>query len=64
MRNNEIRSKETSMIDTELKKLRRDLFRLKIRKASGQTVKTHEFKSFRHTIARMKTILNERLREK
>ena len=58
----EIRSQDTGALDEEIRKLRREAFRLRMQRATGQTVASSRVREIRHTIARIKTVLGERRR--
>ena len=55
----ELRTKTTQEIQQILSELRRQQFKLRLVKASGELTKTHEIKKLRRYIARVETILKE-----
>ena len=55
----ELRAKATGELQSELIKLRREQFSLRMQSASGQTVKSSEFGRVRKHIARVKTLLTQ-----
>jgi large subunit ribosomal protein L29 len=56
----EIREMTPEQIGKELLDLRREQFNLRMQRATGQGVRTHEFGRIRKDIARLKTVLRER----
>ena len=58
----EIRERETSSLDEEVLKLRREAFRMRMQQATGQSVSSSRVREIRRTIARIKTVLGERQR--
>ena len=58
----ELRSKDTKDLQGELIKLRREQFSLRMQAASGQTVKSSDFSKVKKSIARVKTVMNEKVR--
>jgi large subunit ribosomal protein L29 len=60
MKTNEFRVKEVSELKSHLSNLRREQFKIKLVKASGELVKTHQFREIRRDIARIETILREK----
>jgi large subunit ribosomal protein L29 len=52
-----LRGKDKDGLSTELLRLRREQFSLRMQSASGQTVKPSEFGRVRKHIARVKTLL-------
>lgn len=58
----EIRGLESAGLDEEILKLRREAFRLRMQRATGQSVANSRVREIRHTIARIKTVLGERQR--
>ena len=55
----ELRGKEPKDLQSELIKLRREQFSLRMQAASGQTVKSSDFGKVKKSIARVKTVMNE-----
>ncbi len=58
----EIRGQDTAALDEEILKLRREAFRLRMQRATGQSVPSSRVREIRRTIARIKTVLGERRR--
>jgi large subunit ribosomal protein L29 len=54
-----LRAKDKAGLNTELLRLRREQFSLRMQSASGQTVKPSEFGRVRKHIARVKTLLTQ-----
>jgi large subunit ribosomal protein L29 len=61
MKANELRSKSVDELKQELVALLKEQFNLRMQKGSGQPPKPHLFKTVRLNIARIKTILNEKV---
>ncbi|MDR1457072.1 MAG: 50S ribosomal protein L29 [Puniceicoccales bacterium] len=57
----EIRALSDNALDEELLSTQQQLLRLCIRRKSGQVDKTHQFKQLRQTVARIKTVVNQRV---
>lgn len=57
---NDIRKMDTTKINEEIVELKRELFDLRFKQATGQLENTARISKVKKTIARMKTILNER----
>ncbi len=60
MKANEIRKMTTEEIATKIKELKTELFDLRMKMATGNLEKTHEIDKKRKTVARLKTVLNEK----
>ena len=60
MNTKEMRGKAAKDLNEELLKLRREQFSLRMQRASGQTVKPHDFGRVRKDVARIKTVLAEK----
>ena len=58
----DLRGKEPKDLQSELIKLRREQFSLRMQAASGQTVKSSDFGKVRKSIARVKTVQSEKAR--
>ncbi len=56
----DIRAMESNKIHEEITALKRELFDLRFQQATGQLENTARISTLKKTIARMKTILNER----
>lgn len=62
MKTNELRDKSVSDLQKELHELLRERFNLRMQKGVDMSaLKTHNFKRVRKTIARIKTILREKV---
>jgi len=57
----ELRGQSASELNDELLKLRREQFSLRMQRATGQAVKPHDFGRVRKDIARLKTVLAEKV---
>ena len=55
----ELRGKAAGDLQSELIKLRREQFSLRMQAASGQAVKPSDFGKVRKSIARVKTVMTE-----
>jgi large subunit ribosomal protein L29 len=55
----ELRGKAAGDLQSELIKLRREQFSLRMQSASGQAVKPSDFSKVKKSIARVKTVMNE-----
>ena len=58
----EIRGQDDTALDGEVLKLRREAFRLRMQRATGQSAANSRMREIRRTIARIKTVLGERRR--
>ena len=58
----EIRKKTDTELTDELIELRREQFNLRMQRATGQLGNPGRFKEIRKEIARIKTVLNEKMR--
>ena len=58
----ELRGKESAALQGELIKLRREQFSLRMQSASGQAVKPSDFSKVKKSSARVKTVMNEKVR--
>ena len=58
----DLRGKEPKDLQSELIKLRREQFSLRMQAASGQTVKSSDFGKVKKSIARVKTVQSEKAR--
>ncbi len=56
----ELKAMNKEELTTELLRLRREQFQLRMQKASGQLGQTHLMKEARRDLARVKTILREK----
>ena len=60
MKTNEIRKWDNTKINEEIGTLKRELFDLRFKQATGQLENTARISNVKKAIARMKTVLNER----
>ena len=58
----DVRSKSTDELNAELEQLAKEQFNLRFQRASGQLENTARVREVRRTIARIKTVLDERQR--
>merc|ERR1711976_503134 len=56
-----LKTLETAKLDEFIELIERDLFRLRIKKATRQSFKPHEFKDNKRMIAQLLTVRRERL---
>ncbi|VAX14025.1 LSU ribosomal protein L29p (L35e) [hydrothermal vent metagenome] len=56
----ELRGKTADELNAELLNLTREQFNLRMQKATGQMARPHQMKAVRRSIARLKTVLNEK----
>ena len=57
----ELRAKAAADLQDELLKLRKEQFSIRMQSATGQTVKPSEYGRVRKSIARLKTVMGEKL---
>ena len=62
MDTNEIRKKSDKELREELMALRKEQFSLRMQHAVGQMPRGHQIRNVRKDIARVKTVLNERVK--
>lgn len=62
MKAQEYRQKSSEDLNKELIELNTELFKLKMQKGMGQVARPHAFKQIKRQVARIKTILNERVK--
>ncbi len=62
MKAEDLRTKTSDQLKTELTTLRKEAFNLRFRKASGQLENTARVRQVRRDIARIKTMLNDSAR--
>lgn len=60
MKVSDLREKSESELNAELLTQLENQFRMRIKRASGQFNQTHEMKATRRTIARIKTVLEQK----
>jgi len=58
----ELRNKSAKELQEELLNLRREQFNLRMQKATGQLARPAEVQKVRRNIARVKTVLNEKIK--
>ena len=63
MKASEIRDKTSDQLRDEILKLKKEQFNLRFQVATGQLENTARMRQVRRDIARMKTIMNQRLAE-
>ena len=63
MKVKEIRQLSNEEIEEKLKENKEELFNLRFQQATGTLEKPSRLRDLRHTVARMKTVLNERKKE-
>ena len=59
MKNKEIKKLTKSQLNTNLEKLKKDIFNLRFQKVNGQLTNTSQMNLIRKQIARIKTQLNK-----
>ena len=59
----EIRNLTTEEINTKIKETKEELFNLRFQQATGNLEKPSRIRELRHEVARMKTVLRERMSE-
>jgi large subunit ribosomal protein L29 len=57
----ELRAKSAADLQDELLKLRKEQFSIRMQSATGQTVKPSEYGRVRKSIARLKTVMGQKL---
>ncbi len=60
----ELHDKTSSELNDELIELRKEQFNLRMQRGVGQATRVHQFKLNRKNIARVKTVMNEKLEKK
>jgi large subunit ribosomal protein L29 len=58
----ELREKNTETLQKELNEVLQELFKLRMQRGVGQATRPHLFKNAKRQVARIKTILNEKVR--
>lgn len=61
MNASELRKKDAKELHTELESLLREHFNLRMQKGTGQLSRPHEMRRVRRGIARVRTIINEKM---
>ena len=64
MKAEELRDKSVAELNEELLELRKEQFNLRMQKGVGQASRVHQFKLNRKNIARVKTVMNEKAKQK
>ncbi len=64
MKAEELRNKTHEELHKELLELRKEQFTLCMQRGIGQVSRVHQFKLNRRNIARVKTVMNEKLTQK
>ncbi len=64
MKAEELRDKSVTELNEELLELRKEQFNLRMQKGVGQASRVHQFKLNRKNIARVKTVMNEKAKQK
>ena len=64
MKAEELRDKSIKELNEELLELRKEQFNLRMQKGVGQASRVHQFKLNRKNIARVKTVMNEKAKQK
>lgn len=59
----ELRNQDDAALQKELQELLREQFNLRMQKGTGQLDKSHRLKEVRRSIARVKTIMNEKVEQ-
>jgi len=62
MKASELQSKDLTELKASLIELLKEQFNLRMQRGSGQMGRPHQFKQVRRNIARVKTVMNEKLR--
>ena len=60
MKTSEIRKMSTDEINKKIVELKKELFDLRMKQATGNLDKPHRVNELRKTVARLKTVLNEK----
>ena len=63
MNASELRNQDATALQNELQELLREQFNLRMQKGTGQLDKSHRLKEVRRSIARVKTIMNEKVEQ-
>jgi large subunit ribosomal protein L29 len=58
----DIKQLDEARLKEKVVELRKELMGLRFQKATGQVEKTHQFRLARRNIARIKTLLNQRIK--
>lgn len=60
MKNNELNQMDANALKKELLDLLKEQFNLRMQHATRQLVQTHQLKTVRHKIARVRTVMQEK----
>lgn len=60
MKTSEIRKMSASEINKKIAELKNELFELRMKQSTGNLDKPHKINELRKTVARLKTVLNEK----
>lgn len=63
MKVEELRNKSAEQLEAELISLRKEQFTLRMQHSTGQLAQTHKLKEARRDIARVKTVLQQKVGE-
>lgn len=61
MKASELKEKSVEELQEDLLKIRREQLNQRLQRATGQLEKTHEMRSLRRDVARIKTVLNQKI---
>ncbi len=62
MKTSELQDKKVTELQASLIELLKEQFNLRMQRGSGQMGRPHQFKQVRRNIARVRTVMNEKLR--
>jgi len=62
MKTSELQDKKVTELQASLIELLKEQFNLRMQRGSGQMGRPHQFKQVRRNIARVKTVMNQKLR--
>ena len=63
MKASEIRKMTTEEITNKIKETKTELFDLRMKQATGNLDKPHKINDLRKTVARLKTVLNKKIKD-
>ncbi|MCH9753577.1 MAG: 50S ribosomal protein L29 [Alphaproteobacteria bacterium] len=64
MKIKDLRAKKTDELSKNLLEFKKELFNLRFQKVSGELTKTHRIRYIRRSVAKIETLLNEKIEEK
>lgn len=64
MKIKDLRAKKAEELDKNLLEFKKELFNLRFQKVSGELTKTHRIRYIRRSVAKIETLLNEKIEEK